>query len=184
VYRLETPRLLPLLGSQGGCEPKSVRDDGVSKNALFRHGYVGESGWRATSALSALGGEASTGSIATGSHLSDKHIGLVLNRLQAHGVVEKVRHGTWRLTGEDLDFLAEHWGADLVAKRQAMRHELDRAAFGQYRLSRLAQLLPPDSLLHLQALDSVNACDRLTGEIVSIDDLWADPTLIPRKVGQ
>ena len=107
-----------------------------------------------------------------------------MNRLQVLGVVEKVRHGTWRLTGEDLDFLAEHWGADLVEKQQAMRHELDRATYGQYRLSRLAQLAPPDSLLHLQALDSVNACDWLTGETVSIGDLWADPTLILKRVEQ
>ena len=184
VYRLEIPRFRTLLGSQGGCESKSVRFCGISKNALFRHRYGGESGWRAASALSALGGEASTGSIASCSYLLPKHLGSVLNRLQVLGVVEKVRHGTWRLTGEDLDFLAEHWGADLVEKQQAMRHELDRATYGQYRLSRLAQLAPPDSLLHLQALDSVNACDWLTGETVSIGDLWADPTLILKGVEQ
>lgn len=182
VYRLETPRLLPLLGSQGGCEPKSVRHLGVSKNSLFRHGFGGESGWRAASALSALGGEASTGLIASGSHLSSKHIGLVLNRLQDLDVVEKVRHGTWRLTGEDLDFLAEHCGADRVEKQQAMRHELDRVAFGQYRLSRLAERLPNDTLLHLEALDSANACNWLTGEVVAIDDLWANPAQIRQRI--
>ena len=98
----------------------------------------------------------------------------MLNRLSDLGIVKRVRHGTWRLTDEDHDFLAELWGANLVEKRQKARHELDKVGYGIYRLNRLEHQLG-ERLTHLSVLDSNTVVNLDTGETITIDDLWKDP---------
>jgi hypothetical protein len=172
VYELNTFRLVPLLGtSLGGCVPKSGTAMKVSRPSLFMWGFGGESGWQAVNTLASLGGEGRTCDIAQGAHISTGNIGRVLNRLQQLGVVDKARHGHWRLTDTDLDLLAEQWGADRVAKERHARHTTEQVLYGRYRLDRLAHRRPELPLQHLEVLDSNTVCDWNTGEMATINDL-------------
>ena len=186
VYWLEMSRMRTLLGSQGGCEAKSVRKPDYSvanRSPLFRHRYAGESGRLIVAALAALGGEARTKSIVERSNLSRSHAIGVLNRLETLGLTSRVRHGTWRLTDEDHDFLAELWGANFAEKRQKIRHELDKIAYGTYRLSCLERRLEV-RLAHLSIQDSNTVVNGTTGETLTIDDLWADPQRAPEDAAR
>jgi len=155
----------------------------ANRSPLFRHRFAGESGRLIVAALAALGGEARTKSIVERSNLSRSHAIGVLNRLETLGLTSRVRHGTWRLTEEDHDFLAELWGANLVEKRQKARHELDKVGYGLYRLNRLARQLG-ECLAHLSVLDSDTVVNIDTGETVAIDDLWKEPQRARRGTEQ
>ncbi len=171
-YRLETRKLWTLLGTTvGGCVPRSVPLPRFSRPHLFCHGFGNESGWRAYQALQALGGEAGTGQIAAEAHLRAGDLGLVLNRLSDLGVVEKVRHGVWRLTGADVDLLAEQWGADVVLKNRRRRMEMEQIAYGQLQLARLVESGLITDASDLVVRNSWSATDSWTGEVVRFDDL-------------
>ena len=172
-YRANTFKLVPLLGTRiGGCVPKNGTTMKVSRCALHTWGYAGESGFQVSKALEALGGEGRTKDIAKGSGITPSNVGRVLNRLQGLGVVERVQHGVWQLTGTDSEYLAEETGAMQKIKARHALHGVERVLYGKYQLARLKQLTPEGSLDRYEVFDSLTVCDWETGELISICDLW------------
>jgi DNA-binding transcriptional regulator YhcF (GntR family) len=171
-YSLDTPRFVTYLKARGGVPSRYVTRTGETNHVVFWHGHLNESGRLVYGAIP-------NGPAVTRSHviqvtgLAPSTVDRAFKKLVSWGLLERPERGLYVRVDVDLDVLAETYELDLREKKREQGTERERIQYGRYRLARIAESSRDVDVRLWLPVDSYSVANRLTSQVVAIDDLPA-----------